>query len=150
MTCTLSYYPIVFTFLIGALLPIPFYFLARRFPLSHWRYVNVPVMLAGISGMPPANGINFSSWFMVGAFFQFFMRRFHYRWWNRYNYILSAALDSGVAIGLIIIYFALQFPRGGIELKWWGNEVYANTADGNGVSYRTLSEGETFGLTSWS
>lgn len=73
------YYPLVYFFLIGAILPIPFYYLARRYPLSFWRYVNIPVMMAGISVMPPATGINFSSWFAFGAFFQFFMRRFHFR-----------------------------------------------------------------------
>lgn len=73
------YYPITFFFLIGAIAPIPFYYLAKRRPLSFWRYVNIPVMLAGLSVMPPATGINYSSWFAFGAFFQYFMRRFHFR-----------------------------------------------------------------------
>lgn len=73
------YYPMVYFFLIGALLPIPFYYLAKRSPTSFWRYVNVPVMLSGLAVMPPATGINFSSWFMFGAFFQYFMRRCHFR-----------------------------------------------------------------------
>lgn len=73
------YNPLMYFFLIGAFLPLPFYYLARRYPLSFWRYVNVPVMMAGVAVLPPATGINFSSWFTFGAFFQYFMRRFHYR-----------------------------------------------------------------------
>lgn len=73
------YNPLMYFFLIGAFLPLPFYYLARRYPLSFWRYVNVPVMMAGVAILPPATGINFSSWFTFGAFFQYFMRRFHYR-----------------------------------------------------------------------
>ena len=73
------YYPITFFFLIGALLPIPFYLLARKYPQSFWRYVNIPVLFAGINELPPASGINLTSWFMVGAIFQFFMRRYHFR-----------------------------------------------------------------------
>lgn len=115
-------------FLIGALAPIPFYFLARRYPLSFWRYINVPVFFTGVGAMPPATGINYSSWVMVGFVFQWAMRRFHFRWWMRYNYILSAALDAGVALGLIVIFFTVQFPRNGtIGLNtiqtWWGNTV---------------------------
>ncbi|KAI5124408.1 hypothetical protein M0805_008292 [Coniferiporia weirii] len=144
------YYPLVYFFLIGAILPIPFYYLAKRFPLSFWRFVNVPVMLTGLAVLPPSTGINFSSWFMFGAFFQYFMRRFHFRWWTRFNYILSAALDSGVAIALIIIFFALQLPKGGFNLNWWGNTVWTNTADYNGTPLITLGEGQTFGPTTWS
>ncbi len=73
------YNPILYFLLIGALLPIPFYYLARRYPASRWRYVNVPVMLAGINQLPPATGVNYSSWFATGAVFQYYMRRFHFR-----------------------------------------------------------------------
>ncbi|KAG2117614.1 OPT oligopeptide transporter [Suillus clintonianus] len=111
-------------FAVGALLPIPFYYLARRFPLSYWRYINIPVFFAGIGAMPPATGINFASWAIVGFIFQWFMR---------YNYILSAGLDAGVAISLIVIFFTLQMPKGGITLNWWGNTVWMNTADALGT-----------------
>ena len=73
------YHPLLYFFLIGALLPIPFYYLARRFPTSFWRYVNVPVMMGTLEVIPPASGINLSSWFVFGAIFQFYMRRVHYR-----------------------------------------------------------------------
>ena len=32
---------------------------------------------------------------------------------------------------------------------WWGNTVYANTADFNGVAYKTIPDGGTFGPSSW-
>lgn len=73
------YHPLVYCFLAGALLPIPLYYLARRFPTSFWRYVNVPVMLGTLEQIPPASGINLSSWFMFGAIFQFYIRRAHFR-----------------------------------------------------------------------
>ncbi|KAI5123225.1 hypothetical protein M0805_001314 [Coniferiporia weirii] len=144
------YNPLMYFFLIGAILPIPFYFLARRYPLSYWRFVNVPVIFAGISMLPPATGINYSAWFTFGAIFQYFMRRFHFRWWMRYNYILSAALDSGVAISLIVIFFSLQLPKGGVTLNWWGNTVWQNTLDAMGAPFLTVPVGETFGPATWS
>jgi OPT family small oligopeptide transporter len=115
------YNSLLYFFLIGALLPIPFYLLARRFPLSFWRYVNIPIFFAGLGAIPPATGMNYMSWVLFGFIFNYVIRKFHFRWWMRYNYILSAALDAGVAIGLIVIFFCLQYPKGGIELNWWGN-----------------------------
>jgi OPT family small oligopeptide transporter len=144
------YSPLLWFFAVGALLPVPFYYLARRFPLSYWRYINIPVFFAGIGAMPPATGINFASWAIVGFIFQWFMRRYHFRWWMRYNYILSAGLDAGVGIGLIVIFFLLQMPKGGITLNWWGNTVWTTTADALGTPLYTMPTGQLFGPSTWS
>ncbi|KAF8707703.1 oligopeptide transporter, partial [Rhizoctonia solani] len=101
--------PLQICFLIGAVLPIPLYFLARRYPHSWFKYVNMPVVFTGTGNLPPANGINYSSWVMVGFIFQYWIRRRHFGWWSRYNYILSAALDSGVAVATILIFFCKSF-----------------------------------------
>jgi len=39
----------------------------------------------------------------------------------RYNYIRSATLDAGVALSMVIIIFAVQYPKGGFEINWLGN-----------------------------
>lgn len=144
------YYPLVWFFLIGAALPVPFYYLARRYPRSVWRYVHIPVSLVGVDAVPPATGLNFTSWIMVGFVFQWFMRRFHFRWWMRYNYLLSTGLDFGVLAGLFIIFFTLQLPKGGIQLNWWGNTVWQRTADAQMIPLKLLAPGQTFGPSSWS
>lgn len=115
------YSGLLWMFLIGAVLPIPFYLLARRYPLSFWRYVNIPVFFAGLAAMPPASGINYISWVLTGFIFNYCVRRWRFRWWMRNNYILSAALDSGAAIGMIVVFFALGIAKGGINFEWWGN-----------------------------
>lgn len=143
------YGPMLWFYLLGAVLPIPFYYLARRFPLSYWRYINIPVMLSGIGSIPPASGANYSSFLMAGFFFQWFMRRYHFRWWMRYNYILAVGLDCGVAIGTVVIFFALMLPKGGISLNWWGNTVWLNTADALGTPLRVMPSGQTFGPSTW-
>jgi OPT family small oligopeptide transporter len=108
-------------FLVGALLPIPFYLLARRFPLSFYRYVNIPIFFAGLGAIPPATGMNYISWASAGFLFNYVIRKYRFRWWMRYNYIFSAALDAGVAIAGIVIFLVLALPKGGIQLNWWGN-----------------------------
>jgi hypothetical protein len=67
---------------------------------------------------------------------------------------LSAGLDAGYGIGIMIVFFALQYPKNGTigqnsVLTWWGNTVYTQTADYQGVPYKTIAEGDTFGPSSW-
>ncbi|KAF7310558.1 OPT oligopeptide transporter [Mycena chlorophos] len=114
------YNPLLYGFVFGALAPIPFYYLARRYPLSFWRYINIPVFCGGVAAIPAASAYNYAAWGLTGFIFNFWVRRRHFRWWLRYNYILSAALDAGVAIAVIVIFFAVQYPHGGISVVWWG------------------------------
>lgn len=136
--------------LIGTLLPIPLYMLSRKYPYSRWRYVNVPVALSAAMYFPPANGMQFTSWFIAAAIFQGFMRRFHFRWWMRYNYLLSAGLDAGVAFGGILVTLFTALPKGGIPLVWWGNTVWQTTNDAMGMPFTLLPPNATFGPSTWS
>ena len=130
------YHPHVYAIIIGAVLPFPFWLWRRRYPNSWVKWVSTPVILNGTAWIPPATGINYSSWFLVGFMFQYIVRKRNFAWWSKFNYVLSSALDSGTVIAVIMIFFTLQFPRGGkIELKWWGNEVFEKTADYNQVAY---------------
>jgi OPT family small oligopeptide transporter len=145
------YNPLLYGFLFGALAPIPFYYLARRYPLSYWRYINIPVFCGGVSAIPAASAYNYAAWALTGFIFNFVVRRRHFRGWMRYNYILSAALDAGVALCLIVMFFAVQYRGGGSSpsVNWWGNTVWQNTNDAMGVPF-LVAESGTFGPTSWS
>lgn len=37
---------------------------------------------------------------------------------------LSAALDSGLAFAVVIIFFGIVYPGWMKGFKWWGTEVY--------------------------
>ncbi|PPQ78774.1 hypothetical protein CVT25_010647 [Psilocybe cyanescens] len=126
---------------------------ARQFSKGQIYYV--PVLLSGTGAIPPANAVNYITWGIVGFIFQYLVRRRHFSWWTKYNYVLSAALDSGVAIGVIVVFFCLQYPLNGsigsdTIQKWWGNTVFYNTADYLGTPLRTLKDDEThFGPAAW-
>ncbi|PVG01711.1 putative oligopeptide transporter [Serendipita vermifera] len=140
------YHGHLYALIVGALLPIPFWWWQRRNPKSRLRYVNIPVALNGPSYIPPARGINYSSWFIVGFIFQYVIRRRHFRWWSKFNYILSAALDSGTILAIVFIFLTLQLPfaNGGLQLDWWGNNVFLKNLDFAGLPARTLGQGEAF------
>ena len=140
-------------------------------------------------------------WVIVGFIFNYVIRRRHFGWWTKYNCalplarpsclflmltartfarvdVLSAGLDSGYAVGTLIIFFwcvrlatlvfpvsnprlpscvaprSLQYPLNGAIGKdtiqtWWGNTVYTNTADALGTPLRALPAGKTFGPSTW-
>lgn len=133
------YRPMYWAMLFGALIPVPFWLLARRFPRSWIRYISWPVIFAGVSYIPPASGINYSSWFAVGFVFQFLVRKYNFRWWSKYNFVLAAALDSGTIISTIVVFFALLLPRNGnLQLHWWGNNVVSKTYDYAGYSWKQV------------
>jgi len=74
----------LYGFLIGALIPIPFYVLSRwRFPKL--RHVYTPIVFAGGIMWSPLN----MSWeipsLYIGYIFQVYMRRKHFDWWSNYN-----------------------------------------------------------------
>jgi len=131
------YHPELYALAIGAVLPIPFWWWQRKHPKSFMKYINIPVFLNGPTFIPPATGINYSSWFGVGMIFQYFVRTRNFRWWSKFNYILSSSLDCGTILSTIFVFLTLQFPKGGrIALNWWGNEVFVNTADYNGTPWK--------------
>ncbi|CAI8618004.1 unnamed protein product [Vicia faba] len=106
-------------FLGGAIGPILVWLLHKAFPQQSWiPLINLPVLLGATGMMPPATALNYNAWIVVGTIFNFFIFRYRKKWWQRYNYVLSAALDAGVAFMAVLLYFALGLEN--VSLNWWG------------------------------
>ncbi|XP_057973518.1 oligopeptide transporter 4-like [Malania oleifera] len=125
-------------FLGGALGPVLVWLLHKAFPSQEWiRLINLPVLLGASGYMPPATSINFNSWIVLGIIFNFFVFRYKKRWWQRYNYVLSAAMDAGLAFMGVLLYFSLTMENKSIT--WWGADgehcdlAYCPTAKGIAV-----------------
>lgn len=120
------YRPLLWFFLLGAMLPVVVFFLRRRiFPSTRWmQKIHVPLFLGGLNYIPPASGTNYGSWAVVGLLFGLLVKRKQGAWWRRYNFVLSSALDCSVAIAGIVIFFAVFYTGAVDNLKWWGTEVY--------------------------
>ncbi|ORX58182.1 OPT family small oligopeptide transporter [Hesseltinella vesiculosa] len=113
------YNPTLYFFLIGFLLPIPFYLLSKRYPNSWIRYVHIPLIFNATGMMPPAMPINFSMWCLTGFIFMYVLRKYRHEWWRKYNYVTSAAFDTGLAISTLIIFGVVS--GSGYQPVWWGN-----------------------------
>ncbi|KAF8925227.1 OPT family small oligopeptide transporter [Dissophora ornata] len=120
------YSTVQWAFLAGALLPLLFWLASKKFPNVYWlKYVHWPVLLAATSNMPPALPYMYANGLFLGFIFQFLLRRYRYNWWSRYNYLTSAALDTGVAVCGLVIFFCIQSWNGQMPY-WWGNPNPSN------------------------
>ncbi|KAI5460471.1 OPT oligopeptide transporter protein-domain-containing protein [Mariannaea sp. PMI_226] len=141
------YRPLLWFFLLGALLPVVVFILKRRiFPNTKWlRKIHVPVFLGGLNYIPPASGTNYGSWAIVGLVFGLVIKRLHRHWWQRHNFVLSSALDCSVAIASVLIFFTVFFTGAADKFSWWGTTVHQNTCDWKDCTYLQVAKGETFG-----
>lgn len=109
-------------FLIGAAGPVIVYIIHRIFPNQRWiPMINLPVLI-GATNMPPATAVNYNSWLLIGTIFNFFVFRYRKKWWQRYNYVLSAALDAGVAFMGVLLYFSLSMENRSIDWRGMAGE----------------------------
>ncbi|TQV94210.1 oligopeptide transporter protein [Cordyceps javanica] len=118
-------------------------------PLSWLKHVHPTIVINGAMGWAP-NNLTYTT---VGLYFSFgfmyYLRRYKTAWWERYNYVISAALGGGVAFSAIIIFFALQWNP--VSVAWWGSSIVDETIDG-GAGQRSLlplPEKGYFGPDSW-
>lgn len=114
-----NYSAINWFFLGGALGPIIVWLFHKAYPQKSWiPLINLPVLLGATGFMPPATPLNYNAWIIIGTIFNFFIFRYRKQWWQRYNYILSAALDAGVAFMAVLLYFSVGLENK--RLIWWG------------------------------
>ncbi|KAI3899036.1 hypothetical protein MKW92_034112 [Papaver armeniacum] len=115
------YRNLVWLYLVGAVLPVPIWLISKIFPEKKWiPLINIPLICYGFAGMPPASPTNIASWLITGMVFNYFVFKYKKGWWQKYNYVLSAALDTGTALMGVVIFFALQNKN--VNVKWWGTE----------------------------
>ena len=136
-------------FLLGAITPIIIYYYTKKHPKSFTRFLIAPLIFGGAGSIPPASPLNYLSWGLVGFVFQFWIKKRHFRWWSRLNFLTSSGLDLGLALATLVIFFAFTLH----DIKppsWWGNSVVENTMDFKGTAIQMkLPPGETFGPQVW-
>ncbi|EOA37544.1 hypothetical protein CARUB_v10011782mg [Capsella rubella] len=117
----LGNYPALNWFFLGGLIgPVLVWLLQKAFPTKTWiSQINLPVLLGATAAMPPATSVNFNCWIIVGVIFNYFVFKYYKGWWQRYNYVLSAALDAGLAFMGVLLYFSLTMNGISID-HWWG------------------------------
>ncbi|KAI9844590.1 MAG: hypothetical protein M1838_002114 [Thelocarpon superellum] len=120
---------VTLAFLIGLALPFPAWFLHRRFPRAGLQHVNTAIISYNIGALSASINAANLSYYAVGFFSQFYLRRYQAAWFVRYNYLVSAAMDSGTEVLVFILTFAVQGASGSAVRfpRYWGNNRGGNS-----------------------
>jgi OPT family oligopeptide transporter len=105
---------LLWSLLIGAILPIPFWLASHRW--KWWHLVHIPLMLTFISWMPLVSAGGLLTWLLIGILTTFF---FDNLCWKRHVYLTTSALNAGFFLCWLIIngplaQYGINFP------SWWG------------------------------
>ncbi|CAH2354462.1 oligopeptide transporter 2 [[Candida] railenensis] len=125
-------YPILrYCFLIGFLL-VPFAVAFKWYgPRKLAAGFQPSAMIGGILIYAPYNLAYYTPGLYASFAFMYYIKKKYTTWWEKYNYVLSGALQAGVAFSAIIIFFSVQYTN--VDLSWWGNNVpYAGVDGGSG------------------
>lgn len=118
-------YPVLrWGFLIGGLMPFPFWLLRRRFSRA-MMYVHPALILGGMLGYAPYNLCYFTGGLYFAFLFNYYLLNKYVAWWEKYNYVLPASLTAGVALSAIIVFFSVQYH----EKSWFGGEILFKIVD---------------------
>lgn len=115
---------VTLSFLIGFLVPLPFY-LAHRFfrPWRVFSYINCSIILWFMGNLFVGINSSITSFFIIAYFSQFYLRKYKPHLFIKYNYLVSAALDGGTQVLVFIFTFAV-FGGSGTAVSfptWAGN-----------------------------
>ncbi|KAF5347867.1 hypothetical protein D9758_013819 [Tetrapyrgos nigripes] len=116
--------------LIGLVVPIPFWIAHRLYPTIHADKVVTPVLCWTLGYLSVGINSSIFTTFCMAIFSQYYLRRYRPRWFRKYNFLLSAALDGGTQVMVFVFTFAvgggsgrvIDFPNWALNPK--GNPDY--------------------------
>lgn len=115
-------YPVLkWCFLLGVLLVFPCYWIKKRAPSRIVKYFHPTIIIGGFLDYAPYNLLYYTGGLYFSFFFMYYLKKHYFAWWEKYNYILTSALSTGVAFSSLLIFLMVQ--NNNVNLDWWGNRV---------------------------
>ncbi|KAF8206246.1 OPT oligopeptide transporter protein-domain-containing protein [Mycena galopus ATCC 62051] len=119
---------VAWAYVVGLFVPVPFWVAYRFWPKLRTDYLYTPIICYYIGWLCVGINSSIASYFVIAYISQWWLRTRHPRWFNKYNYILAAALDGGTQVMVFILSFAVQGASGKDHLfpQWWGANQNGN------------------------
>jgi OPT family oligopeptide transporter len=127
-------------FPVGFVLPIIFYYAKKQFTKQSWlRQIHpIPLIYGGIYWAPYNLTYQWPA-LPISIFSMLYLKKRFLGFWSRYNYTVSAAFSTAIAISAVIIFFAVQLPEK--DISWWGNEVTSVGCEGTACKALAIPAG---------
>ncbi|KAG0150017.1 hypothetical protein CROQUDRAFT_58749 [Cronartium quercuum f. sp. fusiforme G11] len=112
-----KYAIVPFFLLLGFVSPLPFLIFGKIRPASRLSLFNPSCMVSAMahSMLGATSGRTMGA--VIGFTSQYVMRKYHFNWYKKYNYVLCAALDGGTQITVLLLGFIFQ-GGAGLDLKF--------------------------------
>lgn len=126
-----TYTWIVLALPLGFLIPLPLYFLHRRFPTAGFDYIVTPLICWYLGYLSVGINSSVGVFFAIGFGMQFWVRKRYPRWFLKYNYLLAAAISGGTEFLVFVTTFAVQ-GASGVAVPfpaYWGNNFQTGNVD---------------------
>lgn len=135
-------YPMLrWSFLIGFLLTFPCYAIFRVLPKRYRKWWQPTIIIgAMLTYFAPYNLSYLTGGVYLSILFMIYLKKNYLAWWEKYNYITTGGLTSGLALSSIILFFAVQYHEK--DVNWWGNSVVSWGIEG-GLGQQTLKDPST-------
>ncbi|KAG9619721.1 OPT superfamily oligopeptide transporter, partial [Aureobasidium melanogenum] len=98
---------VTLSYLIGFVVPLPFWLAYRYTKHPVFKYLNMSIILWYMGWLFVGINASITMFFVVGFISQWFVRRRYPELFVKYNYIVSAALDGGTQVLVFILTFAV-------------------------------------------
>ncbi|GAM88615.1 hypothetical protein ANO11243_066490 [Dothideomycetidae sp. 11243] len=114
---------VTISYLVGFIVPVPFWLLYRYTKIEFFRYANLGMILWYMGWLFVGINSSILSYFALGIGAQWYLRKYKPGLFVKYNYLVSAALDGGTQVLVFILSFAV-FGNSGTPHSfpiWAGN-----------------------------
>ncbi|KAH6672407.1 OPT oligopeptide transporter protein-domain-containing protein [Halenospora varia] len=98
---------VTISYLLGFIVPVPFWLLYRKTKIEFFNYINLSIILWYMGWLFVGVNASILSYFVIGFFAQYYLRLYRPGLFVKYNYLVSAALDGGTQVLVFIFSFAV-------------------------------------------
>lgn len=132
---------ILWGLLAGTLCPILTFLIRWGFKKPGLSYVCWPIIFFSVGLFPVTHSVNFTMWFLVAFAFQYYIRKYYFSWWSKYNFVTANALDLGTVVSALIIFAIQLSSHSNPVLNWSGNTIIKTTSDAYQLPVREVPPG---------
>lgn len=98
---------VTISYLLGFVVPLPFYILNKYRPHPFLSYINLSIILWYMGYLFVGINASILMYFLLGFIAQWYLRKYYPMFFVKYNYIVSAGLDGGTQVMVFILTFAV-------------------------------------------
>ena len=132
---------ILWGLLAGALCPLLTLLIRWRLKKPGLSYVCWPIIFFSVGLFPVTHSVNFTMWFLVAFVFQYYIRKYYFSWWSKFNFVTANALDFGTVVSALIIFAIQLSSHSDPVLNWSGNTIIKTTSDAYQLPIREVPSG---------